>query len=158
MSNKSIDLIQIVKRAAIIVLAVAVGIGLGFFITNYETRYLLNRKFCGTYRGIDVYKSGEINADNFVAHAHVLESAPDILVDACTEMYFTGEDLDIPVAGKLGGKALGITQGSVIYISTDSFNADVILHELFHAYDNANEKISESEEFVRIMEKERNDV
>ena len=158
MSNFNTGFIQIVKRIGIIILALVIGISLGYFVTNYETRYLLNRKFCGTYRGIDVYKSGEINAENFIGHAHVLDDAPDVLVETCTEMYFIGEDLDILAMGGQGGKALGITQGSVIYISTASFNADVVLHELFHSYDNANDKISDSDGFLRIMEKERNNV
>lgn len=154
MSRTKIDFIRFVKYAVVIVGAVVIGILLGRFITNYETRYLLNREYCGRYRGIEVYKSGEINADNFIGHAHVLESAPDALVETCSVMYFIGEDLDIPASGGNGGKALGLTQDSTIYISTASFNIDVILHELFHAYDNANNKISSSPEFLSIVDKE----
>ena len=60
----------------------------------------------------------------------------------------------MPLIGSEGGKALGLTQNTTIYISTDSFNVDVLYHELFHAYDNANGKLSESGEFMKIAEKE----
>jgi len=155
MSKNNAISLQFVKYVVVIAAAVIIGIFLGKFITNYETQYLLNREFCGTYRGIDVYKSGEINAENFIGHAHLLESAPDALVECCTAMYFTGEDLFIPASG---GKALGLTQDSTVYISTATFNIDVIYHELFHAYDNAHGKVSDSEEFLRIVDKEQSKV
>ena len=155
MSNSRL---RYVKYAVIIALAVIVGIFLGRFITSYETQYLLSRKFCGTYRGIDVYKCGKINDEYFIAHAYMLEAAPDVLVECCTDMYFTGGDLSVPIIGNSKGRALGLTQDSTIYITTDSFDADVIFHELFHAYDNAHGKLSESYEFLQIFEKEKDRV
>lgn len=155
--NNTISL-KFIKYVVIIVAAVTIGIFLGKFITNYETRYLLNREYCGKYRGIEVYKSGTINADNFIGHAHLLEAAPDVLVECCDVMYFTGDDLNVPSVGGSFGKALGLTQDGTIYISTSSFNIDVIYHELFHAYDNKHDKISESFEFLRIVDKERDKV
>lgn len=138
-----------VKYAVILILAVAIGIFAGRFITNYETRYLLSRQFCGTYRGIDVYKCGDINELNFVGHAHMLEDAPEMLVECCSEMYFTGDELSVPTTGGSYGMALGLTQDDRVFISTYSFNADVVYHELLHAYDNAY-KITETPEFALV--------
>ncbi len=149
--------LRYVKYVLIVAVAVGIGILMGQFLTSYKTQYLLSREFCGTYRGIDVYKCGEINKDYFIGHAYMLESAPDVLVECCTDMYFTGGDLAIPII-KNGGKALGLTQGSTIYIATDTFNVDVVYHELFHAYDNANDKISDSDEFMQIFYREKDKV
>ncbi len=150
--------LQFVKYVVVILAALIGGVFLGKFITDYETRYLLSREYCGSYRGIDVYKCGEINAENFIGHAHMLEQAPDILVEPCTVMYFTGGDLSIPIVGQKDSVALGLTQDTTVYISTDTFNIDVIYHELFHVYDNANGEFSKTEEFLRIFEKEKEKV
>lgn len=152
-SNK----LRYVKYIIIVAFAVGIGIFMGYFFTSYKTQYLLNREFCGSYRGIDVYKCGEINKEYFVAHAYMLDSAPDVLVECCTDMYFTEGALTIPQS-QHSGRALGITQDSTIYITTDSFNADVVYHELFHAYDNAHGKISESYEFTQIFHEEKGKV
>lgn len=148
--------LRTVKYIIVIVVALAAGVFLGRFITNYETRYLLSREYCGSYRGIDVYKCGEINAENFIGHAHMLEQAPEAIVECCTDMYFVGGEISIPASG--GGIALGLTQDSTVYISTDSFDVDVVYHELFHTYDNVNGGISESEEFLNIFYREQDNV
>lgn len=155
MSLREFFSLRTIKYIFVIAVALAAGIFLGRFITNYETRYLLDREYCGSYRGIDVYKCGEINAENFIGHAYMLEQAPDVIVECCTDMYFIGGELSIPASG---GVALGLTQDSTVYISTDSFDADVIYHELFHTYDNANDDISESEEFLDIFYREQSGV
>ena len=59
--------------AAAIIAAAGVGVLLGQLASDYELRFLLNREFCGTYRGIDVYKSGEINDENVLGHIYVLD-------------------------------------------------------------------------------------
>lgn len=156
MSLREFFSLRTIKYIIVIVAALAAGVFLGRFITNYETRYLLDREFCGSYRGIDVYKCGEINPDNFIGHAYMLEQAPEAIVECCTDMYFIGGELSIPATG--GGVALGLTQDSTVYISTDSFDADVVYHELFHTYDNANGNISESEEFLDIFYREQGGV
>ncbi len=147
--------LRYVKYAIIIIIAVIGGIFLGQFITSYETQYLLSREYCGSYRGIDVYRCGEINSDNFVGHAYMLDSAPEELVKYCDAIYFTGGEQSVPIIGKTGGKALGLTQGTIIYITTDTFNADVIYHELFHVYDNAHDNLTKTDEFLMIYYKER---
>ena len=127
---------RFVLYTAAVAAAAGVGVLLGQVASDYELRYLLDRKFCGTYRGIDVYKSGEINADNFLGHIYMLEAAPSELTDCCKSLYFIGGELPIPRNETGHTQALGLTQGEKIYISTESYSADVLLHELFHAYDN----------------------
>lgn len=157
MSILNSEKLRNVKYVLALALAVIIGIFTGRFITDYETRYLLSREFCGTYRGIDVYKCGEIDELNFIGHARILESAPDMLVECCSEMYFTGDELSIPTTGGSYGMALGLTQDDRIFISTHSFNADVIYHELLHAYDNAY-KITEAPEFLAVYEAEKSNL
>lgn len=154
MRIKDILSLRPVKWSLIIAAAVTIGIFLGQFITSYETQYLFNREYCGSYKGIDVYKCGEINGEYAAAHLRLLSSVPDALADTCSAIYLTGGSLTVPVIGKENAKALGLTQNTTIYISTDSFNVDVLYHELFHAYDNANGKLSDSKEFASIAEEE----
>ncbi len=146
--------LRAVKWSLIIIAAVIAGIFMGQFITSYETQYLFSREYCGSYKGIDVYKCGEINGQNAAAHLRLLETVPDALTDTCSALYLTGGSLSVPVIGSENGKALGLTQNTTIYISTDSFNIDVLYHELFHAYDNANGKLSAIDEFIKIAEEE----
>jgi len=154
MRIKDIFSLRPVKWALVITLAVIIGIFLGQFITSYETQYLFSREYCGTYKGIDVYKCGEINSEYAAAHLRLLETVPEPLADSCTAIYLTGGNLTLPVIGTDSGDALGLTQNTVIYISTDSFNIDVLYHELFHAYDNAHGKLTGTEEFLKIAEEE----
>ncbi|MBQ8903513.1 MAG: hypothetical protein IJY73_04355 [Oscillospiraceae bacterium] len=143
-----------VKWILIIIAAVILGVFVGRFITSYETQYLFSREYCGSYKDIDVYKCGEINGTNAAAHLRLLETVPDALAEACSAIYLTGGNLSVPIVGTEGGKALGLTQNTTVFISTDSFNVDVLYHELFHAYDNANGKLTSSEEFAEIVEAE----
>lgn len=150
-------LFRAVRCVLIITVACAIGILLGRMMTDYEMRYFMTRQFCGSYRGIDVYKCGELNNDNFLGHIYMLEKAPDVLAESCEALYFTGESLSLPEVGQ-NGAALGLTQDATIYITTNSFYPDVLYHELFHAYDNTNGKISDSEKFRKIFDKERETV
>lgn len=154
MGLKDILLLRPVKWTLIILAAVFLGIFVGQFITSYETQYLFNREYCGSYKGIDVYKCGEINGENASGHLRLLEDVPDTLTDACSAIYLTGGSLSVPIIGTENGKALGLTQNTTIYISTDTFGIDVLYHELFHCYDNANGKLSETAEFAEMAEEE----
>lgn len=144
-----------IRLAVIILIAAAVGIILGHLVSSYELRFMLNREYCGTYRGVDIYKSGMLDTDNFSRHAYMLGLAPDELIECCDRMYFTGTDLDIPANDSGYGSALGLTQGRTIYISTESFGRDVVFHELFHAYDNAHDlPSSNSPAFIEAFNEE----
>ena len=125
-----------IKLGAVILVSAMIGIILGHIVSTYELRFLLSREYCGTFRGIDIYRNGSIDADNFTRHAQMLDMAPDALVECCDRMYFTGTDLDIPAVDSGYSSALGLTQGKTIFVSTANFGEDVVFHELFHAYDN----------------------
>lgn len=140
--------------AATVIAAAGVGILLGQLASDYELRFLLNREYCGTYRGIEVYKSGEINDENVLGHIYMLEAAPLELTDCCKSLYFIGSELPIPKNETGHTQALGLTQGDKIYISTESYSADVILHELFHAYDNRYGNSSDKN-FMSVYEREQ---
>lgn len=137
-----------VKYGIAILFAGILGILLGRFLTRYETRFFLNREYCGNYRGIEVYKSGEIDGENAACHLQMLERAPAALTDGCTALYLTRGALPVP-------DALGLTQDTTVFITTDSFYPDVLLHELFHAYDRANGALSDSAGFRAVYGRER---
>ena len=152
-------LIRAVKFAVIIAAAAALGVFLGHFMTSYETRFMLSREYCGSYKGIEIYKTGDIDTDNFTSHAEMLGKAPDKLLEGCQRLYFTGTDLDISENETGINSALGLTQDRTVYISTRSFGADVLYHELFHAYDNYNGMPSlNSDEFKKAYDAEKGSV
>lgn len=144
---------RIVKYGIAILLAGITGIFLGHFLTRYETRLLFNREYCGSYRGIEVYKCGEPDSENAAYHLQMLEKAPETLTEGCTAIYLTSGSLPLPETGG-NAEALGLTQGTTVFVTTDSFYPDVLLHELFHAYDHANDMLSDSEEFREIFGRE----
>ena len=145
-----------ILRGAIILIAVAViGIFLGKLVSSYELRFMMNREFCGEYRGIEVYKSGDINKENCLSFVYTLKAMPEELTECCEILYFTAEDLPLPVYDGVKNKALGLTQGSTVYISTEDFAEEVIIHEFFHAYDNYHGLLSESDSFRTAYEAEK---
>lgn len=139
------------KFAAVVIAAVAIGIFFGHLVSNYEMRFMLSRKYQGTYKGIEIYTSGLLDEQNFISHAEMLGSAPDKLTECCDRLYFTGTDLDLPGSDAGFGSALGLTQDRTVYISTQSFSSYVVYHELFHAYDNTHgDPLSSSREFMQL--------
>lgn len=146
-----------VKYGIAIFLAGILGIALGRFITRYETRFFLSREYCGSYRGIEVYKCGEVDGENAALHLQMLEEAPKPLTDSCTALYLTCGPLPVSEGGG-EAEALGLTQDTTIFVTTDSFYPDVLLHELFHAYDRSNEALSDSAEFRAVYDRERAEV
>ncbi|MCR4780145.1 MAG: hypothetical protein K5876_03515 [Ruminiclostridium sp.] len=124
-----------IKIALIVIVSAALGIVLGYMVSSYELRYMFSREYRETVKGIDIYTCGEVNENNCLAHISMLEYAPDELAECCGRIYFTGSELPIPANDTGFGQALGVTQGNTVYVSTVSFGADVVLHEMFHAYD-----------------------
>lgn len=134
-----------IKVAIIIVVSAAAGIILGCLVSNQELRYMFSREYRETISGIEIYTCGEIDADNYTAHMAMLNCAPDELAECCDKIYFTGTDLPIPANDTGFGQALGITQGRTVFISTKSFGADVLLHEMFHSYDHEHGMLSSND-------------
>ncbi len=133
-----------VKHTVIVLIAAAVGICLGYFVSSYETRFMLGREYQGAYKGVELYTCGDVNDIFYKAHLEMLELAPDELLAGCERIYFTGADIGIPANDSGYEHALGLTQNGVVYVSTQSFGADVVMHELFHTYDSANGMLSDN--------------
>jgi len=148
-----------IKQAIVILFAAVLGILLGRLVSNYEMRFMLDREYRGEYKGVEIYTCGEINVDNYNAHIKMLSYAPDELLAYCEKMYFTGGGISVPANDSGFDQALGLTQDKVIYVSTQSFGADVVMHELFHTYDNGKGMISSNDEdFYRIFDEEKDNI
>ena len=148
-----------IKHAAIVLVAAALGVFLGYFVSSYETRFMLGREYIGTLRGIEIYTCGDVMPEYFDAHIRMLDYAPDELLAGCDKIYFTGEGIDIPANDSGYDQALGLTQNRVVYVSAGSFGADVVLHELFHTFDNANGMLSaNSPEFLAAFGDEKDNI
>lgn len=148
-----------IRHVVIVLLAAAVGILLGRLVSNYEMRFMLERELRGTYKGVEIYTCGEINAENYNSHVRMLAYAPDELFAGCEKIYFTGSGISVPANDSGYDQALGLTQEKVIYVSTQSFGADVLMHELFHTYDNYKGMSSSNDaEFTRIFDEEKGNI
>lgn len=55
----------------------------------------------------------------------------------------------------LDAKILAITYGKDIYVNDEKYNENVLIHELFHAYDYSNNWISNQKEFFEIYQIEK---
>lgn len=150
---------SIIKRVAVVAAAAVIGICLGYLVSSYEVRFMLAREYEGSYKGIEIYSCGDINRDIMDAHQSMLRSVPDELLKGCRRIYFTGSDIDIPVNDSGYGQALGLTQGGTVYVSTRTFGADVVVHELFHTYDAACGMLSSNDEdFIAAYDAEKDNI
>lgn len=100
----------------------------------------------------------DVNIDEDVAKAYKrnLESLPDFMKQYATSVTITNENLSEKFDLNLNANILAITYGTDIYISDEKFNENVLIHELFHAYDYSHNWISTSNEFSKIYEQEKN--
>ena len=145
-----------IKLIAVAAISAFIGILLGQLVSSYEIRFMLSREYIGETRGIGIYRVGDVNEENMALHMDMLERAPEKLTQCCEKIYFTGSDLELPMQESGYNDILGLTQGSTVYISTGSFSAYVVFHELFHTFDNANGEISgSSDEFRRIYDENK---
>ncbi len=148
---------KVVRLSLIIIVSAFIGILFGQLVSSYELRFMLSREYLGEYRGIEIYTAGSVNEENMKLHLQVLKEAPEQLTKCVERIYFTGTDLELPVQDSGMGKALGLTQGQTVYLSTESFGSYVALHEMFHAYDYVHGDLSEnSVRFQRVYERGKN--
>lgn len=156
MSEKAKD---VIKRTVIVLIAALIGVCLGYLMSSYETRFMLGREYRGSYKGIELYTCGDVNDEFCYAHIKMLELAPDELLTGCDRIYFTGSGIPISANDSGYDQALGLTQNRVIFVSTESFGADVVMHELFHTYDSANGMPSgNSPDFQFVFGKEKDNI
>ena len=140
--NENVE--KVIKLSVVILVSALIGVLLGQLVSNYELRYMFSREYCGEYKNVEIYKTKNADEGIMSEHKEMLALAPDKLLEGCERIYFTGSDIEVPVFDEGLGDALGLTIGRTIYISTKNFGSYVLLHELFHAYDNANGDISEN--------------
>ncbi len=151
--------IGFIRRTVIVLIAAAIGVCLGYMVSSYETRFMLGREYQGSYKGVELYTCGDVRQEFYSAHVQMLDYAPEELLAGCDRIYFTGEGISIPLNDSGYSQALGLTQNRVVFISTETFGADVVMHELFHTYDSANGMLSaNSSAFLQAFDKEQGNI
>ena len=95
------------------------------------------------------------NKDNYNNYIDDINSMPEILTDNCNKIIFTNKNLNEKF--NLGFKdctVFAISFGKDIYVDTNYYNKNVIIHELCHVYDYSNNWISEKNDFTELYESE----
>lgn len=125
---------------------------------------ILNKILCLTLLVIMVVASIPINAskpntyeiedianqDNYEKYLSDSKEAINLLGDFGQTYVFCSTNLNDRFEFNFDVNVLGVTLGKKIYIDTNFYNKNVVLHETLHAYDFNNGRISESEEFNKI--------
>lgn len=84
-----------------------------------------------------------------------LNTLPESIKKYANSVTITHEDLSEKFELDLDAKILAITYGKDIYVNDEKYNENVLIHELFHAYDYSNNWISNQKEFFEIYQIEK---
>lgn len=93
------------------------------------------------------------NQDNYEKYLSDSEKAIELFGDFNQTYVFCSTDLNDRFDFNFDANVLGVTLGKKIYIDTNFYNKNVVLHETLHAYDFYRGRISESKEFLEIYKK-----
>lgn len=106
------------------------------------------------YGNIKVYLHENNDEDIAELYLEDLETLPDRLTENCENIYFTDENLTkkFGLEDEIQSEIVAISSGRDIYISTKYHGKEVLVHELWHVFDYANDWISDTDEFVNLYE------
>lgn len=131
------------------------------FIKNDNADYDENYTQITSYKNIDIYiKENYINDTNYELYMNDLITIPESLLKNCDKIIFTNENLNQKFSDyveDIDKKIVAISYGKDIYIYTGYFEKDVLIHEMYHVFDYANDWISNTQEFTQLYEMYGND-
>lgn len=134
-------------RALIFIIILFIGLNW----TDLHNSFGMHR--ISDYSGIKIYvKKDNYNEDVAAQYLECLKSLPTGMIENCNKIFFTNEDLNKKFNCGLNAKVTAISYGRDIYISTEYFGKEVLVHEMYHVYDYANKWISDTEEFKKLYE------
>lgn len=142
---------KILKRvAAMIIFVFCFLIGLinsrpRLFDDSSNGDYVLTSNF----KGVEIYEKNA-NTKNMNLYMNNLALIPDVLLDNCSKIYFTDEDLNDKFDLGLSAVVAAVSIEDEIYVDTSYFEYGVMVHEMYHVFDYANGWITEREDFKRI--------
>lgn len=109
------------------------------------------------YKNISINKDKNLDQDNLKLYLNNLENIPKGLLENCNNIYFSSENLNDKFDLNIKTKIVAISYGKDIYIDTNYYKDDVLIHEMYHVFDYSNNWISETEEFLILYEKYKDD-
>lgn len=140
------------KKAAAVIVCFIV------FLMGVKASDLMSNAACGSYTNLSRYGNIEIyahdgyNNEKAMLYLNDLKSLPKGLIENCDNIFFTNENLNEKFDLGIKTKVVATSSGRDIYISTEYYDISVLVHELFHVYDYANDWISETNEFRALYE------
>lgn len=116
---------------------------------NVKEVYMLNSR----YENISIYTSYNCDQQNVNSYLEDITKIPKNLLNNCDNIYFTDEDLTEKFNLTIKTKVVAISYGNDIFVNTDYYSEDILIHEMYHIYDYSNNWISETEDFLLLYEK-----
>lgn len=146
------------KRTKVIILILLCAI---FFILGTLTSNYLNSdheyKKTSKYENITLNTYTDFDQKNYNLYLEDLKNIPKDLIKNCDNIYFTNENLNKKFNLNINTKVVAISYGKDIYVSTEYYSNDVLIHEMYHVYDYSNNWISKTEEFLKLYDEYKND-
>lgn len=120
-----------------------------------DSEYIFTKK---TNCGAAIYTTNDILEKNYALFLSDIEIAPPELLKYCEKIIFTHENLTEKFHMPLKNKIVAISVGKDIYVCTDFYSEDTIVHELCHIYDYSNGWVSDSELFAQLYVKYKEEI
>jgi hypothetical protein len=146
------------KTRIIAILACVVSFSVGILTVNAaqkENEYTKTSEYENI--NICVYED-DYDETNYDLYLENLKTIPSGLIKNCDNIYFTNENLNKKFElDDIITKIVALSYGKDIYVNTEYFSEDVLIHEMYHVYDYSNNWISDSDEFVKLYEEYKDD-
>ena len=105
------------------------------------------------YENIKIYAHKNFDEKRMNLYIENLETIPESLLNNCENIYFTGENLSEKFNLDIEAPVVAVSDGADIYVSTNYYSDDVLIHEFFHVYDYTHFWVSDKEDFLKLYEK-----
>lgn len=130
-----------------------------FFLMGMNTADLIpnaitkeNTIYVDTKYGINITRMNKTDEEIIEKYLDNLDVIPNDLRKYCEEIVFTNEDLGQKFELDITNPILALSYGDTIYINTEKYEENVLIHEMYHVYDYKHKWISEQEEFINLYE------
>lgn len=143
------------KKTIFIILLCIISFFAGIISANKINFSRNDYKKTFNYENISINVYNEYNKENYEKYIDNLEMIPKDLIKNCNNIFFTSEDLNKKFDLGFNSKVVAISYGKDIYINTDYYRNNVLIHEMYHVYDYSNDWISKTDEFLEIYERNK---
>lgn len=142
------------KNIFAILIICAIFFLLGVLCSNCINKDNYSKNFAeySEYQNIKIHVDDDYNQDNLTLYLENLTTISQKLTRNCENIYFTNENLNEKFELDISTKIVAISYGKDIYVNTNYYSDDVLIHEMFHVYDYCNDWISSTNSFKKLYD------